>query len=119
MRISKLALVSCVLLAACSRGEESAEPVGTTVDCAIGAGAEMQAVCVAEQTFSGNEVGLVIHHPDGGFRRFKILPSGEGVELADGAEAMEQRIVEGQLEITFEGARYLVPIDQGSDAPNE
>jgi len=82
LRISSLALAA--LLAAC--GSASPEPEGEAIECAIGPGAEFSAVCTLEIVSEGE---IVIHHPDGGFRRF-TRSADTPLELvpADGADLM-------------------------------
>lgn len=75
------ALVSLALLAACG-GEVSPPPQGEAVDCAIGAGADYASVCTLEQV--GGDI--IIHHPDGGFRRLIRDPASGALRLRDGAD---------------------------------
>ena len=83
----RISSACCLLgvLAACG-GEVSPPPPGDSVDCAIGAGVEMSAVCALERVASGGEI--VIHHPDGGFRRFVRDPASGGLALLDGSEPL-------------------------------
>ena len=63
----------------------SPPPPGAEIDCAIGAGADFSPVCTLEQATGGE---IVIHHPDGGFRRFvRVAETGALVPL-DGAEPL-------------------------------
>lgn len=81
LRTSSLVLPA-FLLAAC--GSETPAPQGPEVRCAIGPGAELAEVCTLERT---DPVEFIIHHPDGGFRRFVWADTGE-LTLADGAEPL-------------------------------
>lgn len=99
-------LVLSVGLHACS-SEPSPEPQGEKIDCAIGAGSQFAPVCTYE--FIAEEQQAVIHHPDGGFRRFTLLPGGAGVAGTDGAEEVIQGMMGGQLEVTVGEDRYRFP----------
>lgn len=80
-------------------------------DCAIGADAEWAHDCTVER------VGkiLTIRHPDGGFRRFRVLDDGRGLETADGAEQAKLQIVEtGRIEMRVGGDRYRLPVQIAS-----
>lgn len=83
LRISSAALAFAVL-AACSAQSPVAE--GETVDCAIGGAADFGADCTLERVSGAEEI--VIHHPDGGFRRFRIDPATGAVAALDGAEPL-------------------------------
>ena len=106
MRISS-ALLALVLVSACSGGTESEEPQGEAIDCALAGAAEFERVCTYEELLEEQQV--VIWHPDGGFRRFDLLPGGAGVASADGAEQVIQGIMGGMLEVTVGDDRYRLP----------
>lgn len=108
-----------VLGAACGEELPDYAPEGVTVECAIGAGVQLEAACTAEQVLKGNRVEIVIHHPDGGFRRFEVLPDGAGVAVADGAEILSQEMKGPVLEVVMDNARYLIPVDQGGESAGE
>lgn len=117
MRIFSLFAVTALLapcLAACS-GDASPAPEGQTIECAIGAGVEMGPDCIGEQVASADGQIFVIHHPDGSFRRFEMLPDDAGIGLADGAGVLSQEMDGDELLISVDDARYRLPIR--SDAP--
>ncbi len=107
-----LRIFSAVLafaLAACGAETPPAPPApGDFVDCAIGAGAELRPVCTLETVAGTNEI--VIHHPDGGFRR--LLRDAETGALAplDGADPLVAE-ASGSVAVQFSvGAdRYSIP----------
>lgn len=105
-------LAAGLLLSACS-GEVSPEPEGQVIDCAIGVGVDMGPDCIGEQ-IAGGDI-FVIHHPDGSFRRFEMLPDDAGIGIADGAGVLSQERDGDRLLITVDDARYLLPI--ASSAP--
>lgn len=98
-------LVAMLVLAGC--GEESQPPEGEVIECAIGAGAEFSPDCLYDYRADAGQV--VIWHPDGGFRRFSLLPGGAGVASADGVEQVIQGMMGGQLEVTVGEDRYRLP----------
>lgn len=99
------ALLTLLALAAC--GEESQPPEGEVIECAIGAGAEFAPDCLYDYRADSQQV--IIWHPDGGFRRFNLLPGGAGVASTDGAEQVIQGMMGGQLEVTVGEDRYRLP----------
>jgi hypothetical protein len=102
LRISSLvALIP--LIAAC--GAQSPPPPGDTVDCAIGAGADLEAVCTLEQVAGTDEI--VIHHPDGGFRRFARSADGAMLMPLDGAEPLVPQ-GEDPLQFSVDEDRYAI-----------
>lgn len=76
-------LASALVLGACA--EASGEVEGPSVDCAIGPGSELTSTCTFERD-EGN--AFLVHHPDGGFRRFAVEQGEDGalIVTADGAE---------------------------------
>lgn len=85
LRISST-LALALALAGCGAEQTSPPPPGDTVECAIGAGAELSAVCTLERVAASGEI--IIHHPDGGFRRLgRDAQSGALIPL-DGAELL-------------------------------
>lgn len=78
-RISSAGLA--LVVAAC--GAASPAPEGDHVDCAIGGVADLAPVCTLERAGEA----IVIHHPDGSFRRFARAADG-ALTPSDGAEAL-------------------------------
>jgi hypothetical protein len=94
---------------------QAAAPVDDgKADCAIGADAALARDCIIERA---GEI-LTIRHPDGGFRRFRVLADGRGLEAADGAEMARLQLVEtGLVEIRIGGDRYRLPVKVAGSAP--
>lgn len=117
MRISEQiagAGLMCLALAACDQGGDKAPhpfegPSAARqalADCAIGAGAKWERSCSVEQ----DGRFLTIRHPDGGFRRFRMLEDQRGVASADGAEPAKIAIVgDDQIEVSAGDDRYRLP----------
>lgn len=111
-RISSL--LALIALAAC--GAQSPPPPGDTVDCAIGAGADFSPDCTLEQITGTPQI--VIHHPDGGFRRFARDPATGALASRDGAEALVPQAGEGgAVQFAVGGDRYRFPPEILSPAP--
>lgn len=121
----RAALTGLLLLAAC--GGEPGKPGNEGVlvqaqapvddgmaDCAVGADAAWSRDCTVER--SGEM--LVLRHADGGFRRFRVLADGRGLEAADGAEVARLQIVEGdRIEIRIGRDRYRLPVKVAGQQP--
>jgi hypothetical protein len=104
LRISS-ALGTLVLLAACS--SQSPPPPGDEVECAIGSGADFSAVCTLERV-SGTPM-IILHHPDGGFRRLTFDPASGTLAAMDGADPVVLEAGEGVLQFAVGADRYRIP----------
>ncbi|MCP1471012.1 hypothetical protein J3E64_002709 [Sphingobium sp. OAS761] len=113
MRRTAIAVAIMVFaLGACDARQPPAGGAGGTAqderlaDCAIGADAPWAHDCALER--DGRM--LIIRHPDGGFRRFRVLDNGRGLEAIDGAEVAQLQIVDqGKIEVRIGGDRYRLP----------
>ena len=56
------------------------------VECALAGSADFNRNCTTERVSGAEGQMLVVRHPDGGFRRFKILTDGRGLLPADGID---------------------------------
>ncbi|MXP09278.1 hypothetical protein [Pseudoblastomonas halimionae] len=105
----QLFLVSLAALAACSQPAESGDPApapeGESIACALGGSESFDSRCILER--KDNDV--VLHHPDGSFRRFLFYPDGGGLVAADGADSSSQKIDGDWLLLSVGGDRYRVP----------
>lgn len=104
LRISS-ALGLLGLLAACA--SQSPSPPGDAVECAIGAGADFSAVCTLERV-SGTQM-IILHHPDGGFRRLSFDPASGALAAIDGADPVVLERGEGMLQFALGPDRYRLP----------
>ena len=91
-------------LAGC--GTESPPPAGETIACAIGAETDFAEVCTLERIAGSAEV--VLHHPDGGFRRVSFDPATGALAPLDGAEPMVIGGWEGGVQFTIGPDRYRI-----------
>ena len=101
------ALGMTLLLAACGAGE-SPPPPGDEVECALGAGAALSPVCTLEVVAGGGEI--VLHHPDGGFRRLARDPATGTLTPRDGADPLViEADDQGALAFAIGADRYRIP----------
>ena len=116
LRISSASLAA-LSLAACSVAE-TPEPEGETIACAIGEGAEFANVCTLEWIGEVGGQEFLIHHPEGGFRRFAPNEDASGVTAVDGAEEtiMMEETPDGQWQFSVSGDQYRMPIPAPSGA---
>ena len=105
----RTAFASFVMLGAVACAAESAPTPGDAIECALGQGAEFEAVCTMERASEDGAQQIILHHPDGGFRRLIVLPDGKGVAPADGAGALAQNLAGNRLEVSIDGDRYRLP----------
>lgn len=107
-RTSSLLVTVALLLGACA--PESGAPDGEKIDCALGRGEAFKANCTLQIAANENETFLVIHHPDGDFRRFVFSPATGGFLTADGADTLETFVDrDGVREIKLADNRYRIP----------
>lgn len=103
LRISS-AFVTLAALAAC--GAESPAPAGETIACAIGAEADFTEVCTLERVAGSTQI--VLHHPDGGFRRVSFDPATGALAPLDGAEPMVIEDRQGVVQFAIGPDRYRI-----------
>ncbi|MEQ1539710.1 MAG: hypothetical protein ABL928_12360 [Sphingorhabdus sp.] len=98
------------LLAAEGETAEEAALQGK-VECALAGSAEFNRNCTTERVSGAEGQMLVVRHPDGGFRRFKILTDGRGLSPADGFDADFKITVmaNGMIEVKSVDDVYRLP----------
>ncbi len=114
LRISSASL-ALLLLAGCE-GEQAApffaeeQPVsapGETVDCAIGQVKDLGPNCTLERVSTGE---IVIHHPDGGFRRIVRDTATGALAPRDGVDPLVPGAADdGTLAFAIGPDRYAIP----------
>ncbi len=115
-----LLLLPPLALAACQRssGNENADAAAVanaaaraaSVPCALDGSAVFEGHCSVERTMSGDGLVLVMHHPDGGFRRLLVTTDGRGVVTADGFEQATVSVVAPDtIEVGVGADRYRLP----------
>lgn len=97
-----------LLLAACS---DVGEPLpGAAIECALDGSAQFAPDCTMEQQARDEASLLIVHHPDGGFRRFEQGVAGRSVVTADGMEQAVTAPSDDVLEISVGADRYRLPV---------
>ena len=118
-------LILPLLLAGC-KGEQASETPVTAetsseaptraangndlIECATHGAQWFLRECEVEK--SKDESGalvLVVHHPDGGFRRFTVVTDGRGLETTDGFEQAQTSVVDDRLDVRVGDDRYRFP----------
>jgi len=103
-----------VFAAACHSGKGDT-PAGSADDsgriaCALAGATDFKPVCEVERSTNADGITLTLHHPDGGFRRLRVMKDGRGVTAADGAEPARVSISgDRRIEVAVGGDRYLLP----------
>lgn len=106
-----LALAGCNQSSAPDDGAiADAAAKAASVPCALAGSASFNARCTIERMVSGDGLVLVVHHPDGGFRRLLVATDGRGVMTADGSDPATVSVVDpGTIEVGVGGDRYRLP----------
>jgi hypothetical protein len=81
--------------------------VGDKIDCAIGADTGFAKDCTLERVAGTREI--ILHHPDGGFRRMIFDPATGAIAPIDGAETVVIEQGEGALQFKVGNDRYRIP----------
>jgi len=110
LRISS-SLLCALALTGCDQATDSL--AGSTIDCAIGAGADYSPVCSLEQAADETGAFFLLHHPDGGFRRVQLDAQTGDLRALDGAHEVRDRSTgsQGVREFVIADDRYLVPVE--------
>src|SRR3546814_15181630 len=85
--------------------------------CAVDGANELTQSCTLERIDGPEGHVLVLHHPGGGFRRFRIVSDGRGVIPADGAEQAQLALAgDNMIDVTVPNDRYRFPANIGTKA---
>ncbi len=109
------ALLLTLALAGCHkhRGDAIADAAahGAVVPCALAGAKTFKPECAVERTTAADDgLMLVMHHPDGGFRRLLVTTDGRGVVTADGSDQATVAVLDpGTIEVTVGDDRYHLP----------
>lgn len=117
-----LLALTLLSLAACER--QPADPViaaaakAAHIPCALAGSASFAPDCTIEKMITGDGLALVMHHPDGGFRRLLVTSDGRGVIAADGADEARVVVIDpATIEVTVGKDRYRLPATVKGESP--
>ena len=98
------------LLAAEGQTAEEAALQGK-VECALAGSTDFNRNCTTERVSGAEGQMLVVRHPDGGFRRFKILTDGRGLLPTDGIDPdfKIKVLPNGMIEVKTMDDTYRLP----------
>ncbi len=103
-----LALAGCHKRAGDAIADAAAH--GAVVPCALAGAKAFTPACAVERTTAPDGLMLVMHHPDGGFRRLLVTTDGRGVVTADGSDQATVAVLDpGTIEVTVGDDRYRLP----------
>lgn len=123
MPISKwqFTFAAALLLASCGKNNEDAIADAEKgakasaledgkIECALAGSAAFQQVCTTDRISGPDGQILTLRHPDGGFRRFKVLTDGRGLAPADGFDETKITLLEnGMIEVSSGDDKYRLP----------
>ncbi len=88
------------------------------IPCAMAGAKTYDQECAVERATVDGKLQLVVHHPDGGFRRFEVVGDGRGVVVADGADEAHTVPGQGAIEVFVGEDAYRFPAKaKGNAAP--
>ncbi len=105
-----LALAACQKAPEAGTARQSAATGGAGIPCALHGGKAFETGCSVERSTTDDGLVLVLHHPDGGFRRLLVTTDGRGVVAADGSEQTTITVVgPGMIDVAIGDDRYRLP----------
>ncbi len=91
------------------KAAQAAEEDGRIL-CALDGTTKFERSCRMDRVAGQEGEVLVLSRPDGGFRRFRVMTDGTGVQPADGAEPAKLSLVDkGVLQIGIANDLYRLP----------
>lgn len=83
---------------------------GGKIECALSGSASFERKCTTDRISSASGQILIVRHPDGGFRRFKVLTDGRGLAPADGFDETHIKVLDnGTIELSSGDDKYRLP----------
>ena len=79
------------------------------VTCALADAKTFTSVCTIERVNQDGKAIVIVHHPDGGFRRLIELDGGKNFAAADGSDEVAIEPNGKEVEVTVAGDHYLFP----------
>jgi hypothetical protein len=85
--------------------------LGGKIECALAGSTDFNRKCTTERVSGADGQMLIVRHPDGGFRRFKILTDGRGLLPADGIDPdfKIKVLANGMIEVRSVDDTYRLP----------
>jgi len=113
---STLALLAALSISGCSAEEQPGAPEPEKprehVFCALDGAEQFTSDCTLERSRAGEGEVLVVHHPDGGFRRFTLGRDPAGLVTADGADQARPAPNGALLDVRVGRDRYRFPLEE-------
>lgn len=106
-------LLASGVLAACSSSSNTDPALAEGRDripCAVGGAVAFKPVCAVERRRRNGRLTLIVHHPNGGFRRFDVQTDGSGLAASDGADPVVAHLADGKLDVKLGADRYIFPV---------
>jgi hypothetical protein len=94
--------------------QPGAQAAGETVSCGP-VGETLLPVCTVEREAGEGGALLILHHPDGGFRRLRL--QGNTISAADGADVAAVTHLANGVEVAIGGMRYRLAGDTATAGP--
>ena len=79
------------------------------IACAVGGASQLSDVCAMEKIAAPVGEQLLVRHPDGGFRRFRLTGDADVLAVADGAEQASRAVSATDIDISVGKDRYRFP----------
>ena len=108
--LALLALAACEKAPEAGTARQGTATGGAGIPCALHGGKALETGCSVERSTTNEGLVLVLHHPDGGFRRLLVTTDGRGVVAADGSEQATVAVVgPGMIDVAIGDDRYRLP----------
>ena len=109
----RLVLLGALSLAACGSGDatdpRAASGNEDAIDCRVRGADGFERACTLEAREGEAGRLLILHYPDGGFRRLLVADDG-AILAADGAErALAAETEDGRIRVSLGGDDFLLP----------
>jgi hypothetical protein len=92
-------------------GQSADQPVSSLpIACALAAATQFSTTCGLTEVAEASGMTVILHHPDGGFRRLRVMGDAPDVIAEDGAfPAISTTRADGGIEVRIENDRYILP----------
>lgn len=104
--------VLCLILFGCGQADDA--PAGEPITCALAGASGFAPACRAERAVIDGRPAVVVHHPDGGFRRLVLSADRQHLEAADGADEAQSARKGDRYEVIVGGDKYVIPVSDAA-----